>query len=67
MSKSQAIRRNEARQAKRLEIIELFTSIGYTQLNNRDISGLNLNELQELLKYGIKKWVVEKGGNNNGW
>ena len=55
MSKSQAARRNEARQAKRQEMIELITSIGYTQLNNRDISGLNLNELQELLKYGIKK------------
>ena len=55
MSKSQAIRRNEARQAKRLEIIELLTSMGYTQLNDRDISGLSLNELQEILKYGIKK------------
>ena len=55
MSKSQAIRRNEARQAKRLEIIDLLTSMGYTQLSDRDISGLNLNELQELLKYGIKK------------
>ena len=55
MSKSQAVRRNEAVEAKRLEIIELFESMGYTQLNDRDISGLNLNELQELLKYGIKK------------
>jgi len=55
MSKSQATRRNEAGQAKRQEIIELFTSIGYTQLNDREISSLHLPELQELLKYGIKK------------
>ena len=56
MSKSQATRRNEAGQAKRLEIIELFESIGHTQLNDgRSISGLSLTEIQELLKYGIKK------------
>ena len=56
MSKSQAVRRNEAVEAKRLEIIELFESIGHTQLNDgREISSLSLNELQELLKYGVKK------------
>ena len=56
MSKSQATRRNEAGQAKRQEIIELFKSIGHTQLNDaREISSLSLNELQELYKYGIKK------------
>ena len=56
MSKSQATRRNEAGEAKRQEIIELFKSIGHTQLNDgREISSLSLNELQELLKYGVKK------------
>ena len=56
MSKSQATRRNEGGQAKRQEIIELFKSMGHTQLNDaREISSLSLNELQELLKYGIKK------------
>jgi len=56
MSKSQAVRRNEAGQVKLQEIIELFKSIGHTQLNDgRDISSLSLNELQELYKYGIKK------------
>ena len=56
MSKSQAVRRNEAVEAKRQEIIELFKSIGHTQLNDgREISSLSLNELQELLKYGVKK------------
>ena len=56
MAKSQAVRRNEARQAKRHEIIELFKSMGHTQLNDdREISSLSLNELQELYKYGIKK------------
>jgi len=56
MSKSQAKRRNEGGQAKRQEIIELFKSIGHTQLNDgREISSLSLNELQELYKYGIKK------------
>ena len=56
MSKSQATRRKEARQAKRQEIIELFKSMGHTQLNDaREISDLHLPELQELLKYGIKK------------
>ena len=56
MSKSQAVRRNEAGQAKRLEIIELFESMGHTQLNDgSEIRDLHLNELQELLKYGIKK------------
>ena len=56
MSKSQAVRRNEAGQAKRQEIIELFKSIGHSVLNNgQEISGLSLNELQELYKFGIKK------------
>ena len=56
MSKSQVIRRNEAKQAKRLEIIELFESMDHTKLNDgRSISGMSLPELQELLKYGIKK------------
>jgi len=56
MSKSQATRRNEAGQVKRQEIIELFKSMGHTQLNDgREISSLSLNELQELYKYGIKK------------
>jgi len=57
MAKSQAYaRRKEAGQAKRQEIIELFESIGHTQLNDdREISSLSLNELQELYKYGIKK------------
>ena len=56
MSKSQAVRRNEAGQAKRQEIIELFKSIGHTQLNDaREISSLSLNELQEIYKFGIKK------------
>ena len=56
MSKSQAVRRNEAVEAKRLEIIELFKSIGHTQLNDaREISSLSLNELQKIYKYGIKK------------
>lgn len=56
MAKSQAIRRSEAGQAKRLEIIELFISMNHTQLSDgREISSLSLNELQELYKYGIKK------------
>jgi len=56
MSKSQASRRSEAGQAKRLEIIELLKSMGHTQLNDaREISDLHLPELQELLKYGIGK------------
>ena len=56
MSKSQVARRNEAVEAKRHEIIELFKSIGHTVLNNgQEIRDLSLNELQELLKYGIKK------------
>jgi len=57
MAKSQAYaRRKEAGQAKRQEIIELFESIGHTQLNDdREISSLSLNELQEIYKYGIKK------------
>jgi len=56
MSKSQATRRNEAGEAKRLEIIELFESMDHTKLNDgRSISGLSLTEIQELLKYGIKK------------
>jgi len=56
MSKSQAVRRNEAGEVKRQEIIELFKSMGHTQLNDaREISSLSLNELQELYKYGIKK------------
>jgi len=56
MSKSQAKRRNEGGQVKRQEIIELLASIGHTQLNDgSEISSLSLNELQELLKYGIKK------------
>ena len=56
MSKSQAKRRNEAGEAKRQEIIELFESMDHTKLNGgRSISGLGLPELQELLKYGIKK------------
>ena len=56
MSKSQATRRNEAGQAKRQEIIELFKSIGHTVLNNgQEIRDLSLNELQKLLKHGIKK------------
>ena len=56
MSKSQAVRRKEAVEAKRLEIIELFESMDHTKLNDgRSISGMSLPELQELLKYGIKK------------
>jgi len=56
MSKSQAVRRKEARQAKRHEIIELFKNMDHTQLNDgRSIGGMGLPELQELLKYGIKK------------
>jgi len=56
MSKSQAKRRNEAGEVKRQEIIELFKSMGHTQLNDgREISDLHLPELQELLKYGIGK------------
>jgi len=56
MSKSQAKRRNEAGQVKRQEIIELFKSIGHTQLNDgREMSSLSLNELQDLLKHGVKK------------
>ena len=56
MSKSQAVRRNEAGQAKRQEIIELFKSIGHEVLNDgQEIRDLSLNELQELLKFGIKK------------
>ena len=56
MSKSQTTRRNEAGQAKRQEIIELFESMDHTQLNDgREISSLSLNELQEIYKYGIKK------------
>ena len=59
MSKSQATRRKEAGQAKRQEIIELFKNMGHTQLNDgREISSLHLPELQELLKYGIKKWAT---------
>ena len=56
MSKSQATRRNEAVEAKRLEIIKFFNLIGHTQLNDgREISNLSLNELQEIYKYGVKK------------
>ena len=56
MSKSQATRRNEAGQAKRQEIIELFESMDHKKLNDgRSISGMSLPELQELLKYGIGK------------
>ena len=56
MSKSQATRRNEVGQAKRLEIINLFKSMDHEQLKDgRIISGLSLTELQELLKFGIKK------------
>jgi len=56
MSKSQATRRNEAGQAKRQEIIELFKSMGHTQLNDgQEIRDLSLNELQEIYKYGIKR------------
>jgi len=56
MSKSQATRRNEAVEAKRQEIIKFFDLIGHKQLSDgREISSLSLNELNELLKYGIKK------------
>ncbi|MBK5263482.1 MAG: hypothetical protein JJE17_13105 [Peptostreptococcaceae bacterium] len=56
MAKSQAIRRSDAGKAKQKEIIELFKSIGHTQLSDgREISSLHLNELQEIYKYGIKK------------
>ena len=56
MSKSQAVRRIVAAQAKRQEIIELFKLIGHTVLNDgQEIRDLSLNELQELLKYRIKK------------
>ena len=56
MSKSQAVRRKEAGQVKRQEIIDLLASMRKTQLNDgREISSLSLNELQELYKYGIKK------------
>lgn len=45
-----------AMQAKRKELIELFKSMGHTQLNDgRDISSLHLTVLQELYKFGIKK------------
>jgi len=56
MSKSQATRRNEVGQAKRQEIIDLLASMRKTQLNDgQEIRDLSLNELQELLKSGIKK------------
>ena len=56
MSKSQATRRNEAGQVKRQEMIDLLASMSKTQLNDgQEIRDLSLNELQELLKYRIKK------------
>lgn len=58
MSKSQAIRRSEAGQAKRLEIIELFKSMGKTELSDgSDISSLSLIKLQDIYKKGVKKWI----------
>lgn len=56
MSKSQASRRKSATDAKQKEMVELLASMGRTQLSDgREISSLKLNELQGLLKYGVKK------------
>lgn len=56
MAKSQSSRRKEAGQAKRQEIIDLLKSMGHTKLSNgSEINSLNLNQLQEIYKYGIKK------------
>lgn len=56
MSKSQASRRESAVDAKEKEIIDLLASMGKTHTTDgREISSLKLDELQDLLKFGIKK------------
>lgn len=45
-----------ATEAKRQELIELFESMGHKELvDGREISSLNLPELQEIFKFGIEK------------
>jgi len=56
MANKKAAKLKSVQRNKELELIELFESMGHTQLNDaREISSLHLPELQELLKYGIKK------------